>query len=1839
MQPRGLYGRDAALEILRDAQFRTSHNGGLEVVLVAGAPGIGKSRLVQALDSPGGRVVSVKFEQAKRTLPFAQLAAALGVEPDLHAAPVEAKLRVHHAFARAITGTLFLDDLQWADVETIDLLRHLIGDARLSHVLLIGAYRDREVGPDHPLARWIADIRGPNVHELALGPLSHEAISQLLADELELPSPEVTALAQLVADKSEGNPLFATQLIDALADAELLQRNRGRWQWNLDEIRARGFADDISELMRERIRRLPADAREALGVLACMGHRGSIALVERVLGRAPVIAEGLVVTRDGELAFAHDRVQEAAYSLVADPAAVHLKIARALEAQGDRIYEAATQYTRALHLVEDPAERRRVVELDVIAAKRAQASGAHVAAIGYATAARELLAPGDDENAFAIAFILAECAYATGQLADAEAQLVALAATQTRTDWLAEVARTRAEVAFATGQLARAIEICVEHLRSVGIEWPTHPTHDQLRAEYDRLGAIPPLIDLPPMTDRETLAVMDILLACLSPAGVLPDRSLHDYTILRMVNLSIQHGNGRASPIAYVRAGMVIATRFDDWTRAIEIGRLGLALVEERGFSHQRARVLAVAASQILPWVEPFEACRALAERAHRVAVESGDVTFAVISLLVQTELMLLAGHDLKATAVRLEETRAFITRARFATMLPGVTSQASFVAALRGQPYAVEPDALKQPFYAAQYWMRQLSLGLMTGDLEHARASLPKAEAMLPLWLSGEFSVNAALVLAQLGEREAMQKFATRVERWASMGATYQPHWLLVAAELARLDGDVDRAEQLYDQAIVRAREVSLTSFEALAQALAAKFFASTGRPIVSEELASRARMTWKRWGATSLLQSAEDTGETPALSLEELDVTTLVAMAHAVSSEIVIDKLVARLMALALEHAGASRAVLIVPDGDELAVVGATDKAVPESILRFVARTGEAVIVDDALADNPYANDPYLVQRRVRSALALPLVTGKNLVGILYLENDLTSHVFTEARLGVLRLFVSQAAIALENARLFSELRRSEQRRLEAQRLAKTGSFSWDPATGEMRWSEQMYAIYEYPPHGPVSLPDLTDRAHPDDRAGLNTSFRLVMPDGRIKHVQVVESGGAGAVIDVTERRRAEQRLRDERHRFAVTVGSITDGVIATDTTNVVTYMNPVAEKLAPDVRVGLALALAPHPDLETQRSELADGGHVTVVRDLSQRRRVAETEALEAANSRMEQALRGSNVGVWDFDYSDPQIQPPPIHTINFWESLGWETPPESVNGRVTTYRPERFHPGDRAELYVHMGAHLRGETDDVHSELRVFAPDGSFRWCIYRARAMRDDTGRPLRLTGTTVDITERRSLEDEMRAATAAAESANRAKDEFLANVSHEIRTPMNAILGMTELALDTPLTDEQRHWMTTVKSAADNLLVIIDELLDFSKAEANKLELAVADFSLHHLVEDTLRTIAVTAHRKSLALIMDIADDVPVMVRGDATRLRQILTNLVGNAIKFTADGEVEVIVRRVHSDDDDVMLAFAVRDTGIGIPEDKHAAIFEPFTQADLSTTRQFGGTGLGLSIANRLASLMRGQIEVESKSGKGSTFTLTAHFDHAPDRPRSLPVLPRERVLVVAANEAERLLYAKWLRGAGMRVSTASGAIAAIDALWDSVIGKDPIQLALVDHALAESGGPVLETRLRERPAFAAVRVIAMPGQIEKPFGKRELFDVIAGAPATVPVAKPLRILVAEDSEFNADLIRELLRRRGYEPQIVDNGTAVLALVEREPFDLLLLDLHMPGLDGFQVIERLRTREGELGGHLPVVALTARTRPEDRDRCLAAGMDEFLAKPIRSASLWEAIDRLTAR
>ena len=516
-----------------------------------------------------------------------------------------------------------------------------------------------------------------------------------------------------------------------------------------------------------------------------------------------------------------------------------------------------------------------------------------------------------------------------------------------------------------------------------------------------------------------------------------------------------------------------------------------------------------------------------------------------------------------------------------------------------------------------------------------------------------------------------------------------------------------------------------------------------------------------------------------------------------------------------------------------------------------------------------------------------------------------------------------------------------------------------------------------------------------------------------------------------------------------------------------------------------------------------------------------------------------------------------------------------------------------------------------------------------------------------------------------------AQEASRLKSEFVANMSHEIRTPMNGVIGMTELALNTRLDTVQREYMEGVMESAQSLMSVINDVLDFSKIEAGKMALESQPFDIVALVEQTVRSLALRAHQKKLELISEIAPDLPGQVAGDANRLRQVLVNIVGNAIKFTECGEVLVHVQQEPVKSDTIQLHFVVEDTGPGISVDKQKSIFHAFVQADGSTTRNYGGTGLGLAIASKLAELMRGRIWVESEEGKGSRFHFTACFQaqgEAADTHSPAVCEIGERVLVVDDNLTARRVLSAMLFNEGFVAQTVQTATEAIEALKNAVEQGMPFRLTIVDACMPDMDGFKLAAEILQRPSLSTSVImmlsssdlptdiprcssLGIPHHITKPVSRPELKECLKRAlgvkPATTVVAEQsttaslrrLSILLAEDNPTNTKLAMRLLEKRGHKITAVTNGREAVQALGKNSFDVVLMDVQMPEMDGWKATRVIRQGEENTGRHVPIVALTAHAMRDHQERCFQAGMDAFLTKPFLQEQLYDAVESAVAK
>jgi PAS domain S-box-containing protein len=1174
--PEKLYGRDREIKTLLDAFDQVVTTGQPNLVLVSGYSGIGKSSVVNELQKvlvpARGLFASGKFDQHKRDVPYATLAQAfdglirpllsksevsleiwrdafcealgpngmlmvdlvpqlrliIGEQspvPDLP--PRDARRRFRLVFRRFIGVfarpehplALFLDDLQWLDAATLDLLEDLLTQPDVHHLMLIGAYRDNEVDSAHSLRRKLEAIRlsGAIVREIVLLPLAREDFGQLMADSLHCERELVASMAQLLHEKTAGNPYFAIQFLYALAEEALLTFDHGdmRWSWDLQRINAKGYTDNVADLMLRKLNRLPSETQKALQELACLGNSAEIATLSIIHGASEdevhlhlweAVRLELIVRLERSYKFVHDRVQEAAYSLIPKQsrAATHLRTGRLLwahlapEKREEFVFEIVNQLNRGAALISSRDEREQLAELNLIAGKRAKISTAYASALGYLVPGCALLAEDSWEQRYSLTFALefqrAECEFLTGDFAAAQERLSMLSGRVRDLVDRAAVTRLRAELYTTLDQTDRAVEVGLEYLRHAGVEWSPHPTKDDVEREYTKiwrqLGArtIEQLVDLPLMTDPDCRATLDVLSVFATPAWH-ADENLHNLVGARMANLSLEHGNSDASCHAYALLGRILGSNLGQYRTGLQFGKLAVDLVEKRGLHRFKARVYNTFGHHIVPWARHLYDGRVWNRLAFNAAKESCDLTYAAFSSSNMIANLLAGGDPLEEVQREAEERLEFTRKIRFDFVSEYIITALKLIRTLRGltpkfgsfnDESRFEQHLEENPrlaLAACRYWIRKLQARFYAQDYASAIAAAAKAHLLhrrQSFFEVAEYPLYSALAHAALCDSTSAEERARHLEAvtthhqqlaiWKeNCPENFGSSAALVGAEIARLDGRDMDAMRLYEQAIRAARENGFVHHEALANELAARFYAARGFEKIAHAYLRDARYGYLRWEAAGKVQQLDELyphlkeegpGPTSTIGapVEQLDLATVIKVSQAGSGEIVLEKLIDTLMRTAIEHAGAQRGLLILLGGGQprieaeattgsgsvavtLRRAAVTPSELPQSALQYVIRTQESVLLDDAMVGNLFSEDPYVQQRRPRSVLCLPLVKQAKLIGVLYLENALAPRVFTPGRLAVLELLGSQAAISLENARLYAEVIRENRDRKQAE------------------------------------------------------------------------------------------------------------------------------------------------------------------------------------------------------------------------------------------------------------------------------------------------------------------------------------------------------------------------------------------------------------------------------------------------------------------------------------------------------------------------------------------------------------------------------------------------------------------------------------------------------------------------------------------------------------------------------------------------------------------------------------------------------------------------------------
>lgn len=1166
-----LQGRDAELEQLRQAYARVSQEGKRAIVLLSGYAGIGKSALLlefQRSVLPAHAVfVGGKYDQYKRDIPYATLAQTLrtlllellarpddelahwreslsaalghhgqvlvGVVPEIELllgpqpplpglSDSETRHRLRQLFCRCIALfaraehplVLFLDDLQWLDMDSLDLFEDLAVHAELRHLLLVGAYRDNEVGDGQALRSVLARLEDRGATALRLAGLAPSDLAALLAEALNHPRHAVGPLANCVAHKTGGNPFFAEQFLAALMEDGLLlfDAGRSRWHWDLQRVEERQVTDNIVDLLIERLRRLPPSTLDVLQTLACMGHRVDQQRLSLVLAGTPqevrdalldALRVGLLIDVQGGYAFAHDRVHEAVYGTLSplQCARLHGRVGRALHAAADeqaldaQLFEIVNHLNRGTSADDGPERRRTNARLNLQAGRKARSSGAYAAACGHFALGLSQLEPlekdapaagGEPQLSFKLGLEYAECSFLAGELARTRELVDRLPSLTTQAQDTAAVHRLRIELHVVRGEHEEAVRYGLVALRQQGIELPFHPSMELVQQAYASVWShwqgrpLEDIAGLPPMQDPRTLAAMRLLAELWAPAYC-TEFNFGVTLVCKMAELSLLHGVAPASAMCFATLGWLMGPVFSRFEEGYRLARLACAMADQHGSAWDVGRSC-IHLANTATWIEPMAVSEGWYGLARRKSLEAGDLFHACYFDHLIASLQCLRGKYLPEVVRQARASLPFINEIGFTDAAALVHCVERPMSCLMGQTHGLsdysdgEFDGLafeqavtdsRWSVLVQWYWMRKTVLFYLAGDpaaalAAAARVPMGPLTRIVQVELIEYLFFTSLAICAHLRNvtaqdtgalRDRLAEHAQQIERCAKDTASpmFVVRHLLLAAEMASLEGRLLDAERLFEQGAHAAREDSCLPMQALACELASRFWDSRGFERIARAYLGDAIDCYGRWGAHGKVRQLatahpEERGLTPAPPS-----TAAAAGAPAVaggtsslqarSSEQVTEQLITTLMRTVIQHAGAERAVLMRRHGQRLAIAaeaslvdhaivatlnreGALLLGIPESVMRFVTRTGESIVVDDARQDGRFARDPHITQHQVRSMLCLPIEEEGEVKSLLYLENRLAAQVFTKDHLDVLRLLASQAAISLENARLFADL-----------------------------------------------------------------------------------------------------------------------------------------------------------------------------------------------------------------------------------------------------------------------------------------------------------------------------------------------------------------------------------------------------------------------------------------------------------------------------------------------------------------------------------------------------------------------------------------------------------------------------------------------------------------------------------------------------------------------------------------------------------------------------------------------------------------------------------------------
>ncbi|BCL34887.1 serine/threonine protein kinase [Nostoc sp. MS1] len=1656
----------------------------VEMMLVSGYAGIGKSALVQEIYKPitqkRGYFIWGKFDQFQRNIPYSAIADALqklvqqllsepdeqvqqwrsllltalgnngqiiidiipeveliiGKQPPVpEVGATEAQNRFHRIFGQFLRIfcskkhplVIFLDDLQWIDSATLNLIELMLLDEQAQSLFLIGAYRDNEVKPTHPLALMLERLRkqGVVLQEITLTPLTLEPLNQLIAETLHRNADIVRPLAELVLRKTQGNPFFVNEFLRMLYSENLLTFDAEHlcWQWNIADIQAQDITDNVVELLLIQLNKLPENTQQILQLAACIGAEFNLDTLAIVCDQAPetVFQDLLAAIQLGliqplseldenlliqEYKFLHDRVQQAAYALIDEShkQVVHLQIGRNLlektlpEELSERLFAIVDHLNLAIALVFGQ-ERNSIARLNLMAAQKAKAATAYSAALKYAIAGIELLATDSWQQQYDLSLILheeaAETAYLSGDFQAMEQWVaIVLQAARTILDQV-KVHEVTIKTHVAQTHKLDAIKVGLQVLAKLGLNLPESPTELQIQQALKETAKvlqgrnIPDLVHLPLMTDASRLAAMRIISNIASPAFQAAP-ALFWLMACEQVKLSIQYGNAPTSAVAYSCYGVVITAATQDVEKAHQFGQLALNLVKRLNAKELKSKTFLIVAEGISFGKSHFREIVSLLQESYSSGVETGDFGFAGLAAYQKCEYLYFSGLELTQLEQEMENYSHAIAQLKQETCLN--YHQIFWQAVLNLQGQVNNPCCLQGVAYDEQqglnrylanndslgfqyFYINKLILCYLFGQFTQALESANAAEGYLkgapgqvtmPLFCFYDSLVRLAIyssvpdsekkvfLLNVSSNQEKMHKWA----HYAPMNFLHKYH--LVEAEKARVLGQLLEAEGFYEQAIQGARENGYLQEEALAYELAAKHYLARGLEKFAQIYMKEAHYCYERWGATAKVRNLEadypqffpqstsvtlpihtTAGTTSNTSHVALDLATIMKAAQAISSEIELEQLLHNLMQILIENAGAQTGCLLLENAGEWTIEATCElvegaqtcttqvlqsiliaNRLPESIIHYVIRTHESVILNDATREGNFINDPYIQHHQIQSVLCLPLLNQSKLIGLLYLENQMATGAFTLERSQILSLLSTQAAIAIENAKLYAKLRASESRMTQFLEAVPVG-IGIVNAEGRPYYANQRGIQLMGKGIDPAVPPEQISEAYQFYVTGTDRIY----PTEKLPAIRAL-SGERTTVDDMEIRQNSTTipievwgtPIFDEQGKVAYAIVAFQD----------ITERKQ-AQKLLADY----------NQTLEQQITERT----LLLWQEIEERQRVEN--ALRQSEEQHRLTMDFTHIGSWNWNIIENTTE----WNDNHARLLGLV--PGKVENKTQAWR-DRVHPEDIHRVEQAVSTSLATHTD-CEVEYRVIHPDGSIHWLVGRGRGIYNEAGQPVQMLGVILDITEQRNaaLRERTRAEQASIlEERNRMAREIHDTLAQSFTGILLQVRAATQVLADDP-------------EATQVHLDMIEELARAGLAGARRsvsalrprlLEEGNLESALHRIVAQMRST-------TDTALICETqgtAYSLPTEVENNLLRIGQ---EALTNAIKYASASEIRVEL--VYSETQCIL---RVKDDGGGF---------------GVGSIPLSGGFGL-LGMSER-AERINAQLTIQSQPGQGTEIIVT--------------------------------------------------------------------------------------------------------------------------------------------------------------------------------------------------------------------------------------------------------------